>query len=224
MISNVEVLEIDAKNSILKLEIHSDLDVDTLFKNAQNGRMFGYFEPLVKDTTTDEQRKHFYALINDIHDYTGEAKWKIKLNMKYLYMVTHDKEKEPSLARNKMKSSETRKLIQTVIDYCLENEIPLQKNYLSEMEERQLYTMTMKRICWVCGKERSQLAHYEAVGLGRNRNKIDHTKHHFMCLCQDCHTKQHQMGVESFMKLHHIKPIKLSAENLKELNIRGKYD
>ena len=219
-ISNVEVLEIDAKNSILKLEIHSDLDVDTLFKNAHNGRMFGYFEPLVKDTTTDEQRKHFYALINDIHDYTGEAKWKIKLNMKYLYMVTHDVEKEPSLARNKMKSSETRKLIQTVIDYCLENEIPLQKNYLSEMEEHQLYAMTMKRICWVCGSQPADIHHADgAVGMGRDRKTIDHTKSKFMSLCRKCHNLAHQMGQQHFEETYHIQPITLKKEDLKELRV-----
>ena len=110
----VEVLS--QKGDILGVKLLDELDIQAFEKNAHNGRFFAYLEPLIKDTTTDEQRKHWFALINDISDYTGEDNWKIILKMKYLFMMTYDSKKEPSLARNKMKRSETAKLLQLVID------------------------------------------------------------------------------------------------------------
>lgn len=212
-----EILKVEG--DILTVKLHSPLDVETLSNNKYNDRSFIYLDPWLKGTTTDEQRKHWWALISDISDYTGDPDWKIALRMKYLYMAVHDHTKEPSMARNKMKKDQAAELIQTVIDYCLDNDIPLQKNYLSQMEEKQLFKMTMKRICWVCGTQPADLHHHEGlVGMGRNRKSIDNSQSKYMTLCRTCHTIAHQMGLKKFEELHHLTPITLSKDQLKELN------
>ena len=213
-----EILEIN--DDIMTVKAFDDINIQTLYDNAYNGRYFAYVEPLLVGTTTDEQRKHYWALINDISEYTGEPQWKIVLNMKYLYMMSYDQTKEPSMARNKMKSSEARKLIQTIIDYALDNDIPLRNDYLSQMETKQLYKMAMKRICWICNKPNSDIAHYEAVGMGRNRETIDHTQHKFMCLCREHHQEQHTIGIEEFCDKYHLQGgIYLNKESLKQLGV-----
>ena len=214
----VEILS--QKGDILGVKLLDELDIREFEKNAHNGRFFAYLEPLIKDTTTDEQRKHWFALINDISEYTGDDSWKVILKMKYLYMMTYDTKKEPSLARNKMKRSETAKLLQLVIDYCLSNDIPLRQNYLPLMEQKQLFAMTMKRICWITHKPNAELCHFEnTVGMGRNRNHIDHTRSKFMTLSHELHMEQHRIGEASFCKKYNVQPINLSKENLRELGV-----
>lgn len=213
----VEVLS--QKGDILGIKLLDELDTQEFEKNAHNGRFFAYLEPLIKGTTTDQQRKHWYALIKDISDYTGDNKALIIMKMKYYFMMQEDYPKEPSLARNKMKIEDTNKLLQLVIDYCIENDIPLRNNYSDLMTDKQHFAMTMKRICWVCNKPNGEIAHYESVGMGRSRDKIDHTKHKFMCLCRQHHNEQHQIGMDTFLSKYKLVPINLSKENIKELGL-----
>lgn len=217
---------ISQNNDVIEVKLFDELDVQSVKKQAINGRYFVTVDVFEKDSITNEQRKHLYALFGDIAEYIGLPLDHVEAERKYQFMLDEGLSELPSLGYNNMKKVMASKFIEHTIMYCIDNDIPFRKEnwYLDQATSKMLFALTMKRICWVCGTKGSQLAHYEAVGLGRNRNKIDHTKHHFMCLCHDCHTKQHQMGVERFMKLHHIKPIRLSAEYLKELNIRGKYD
>ncbi|MGX7099457.1 putative HNHc nuclease [Globicatella sanguinis] len=213
-----EIVNLEGKFATIRLI--DEIDEAVLEENAHGGRYFVYLEPLIKDTTTDDQRKHWFALIKDISDYTGEDSWKVILKMKYLYMMTYDTKKEPSLARNKMKRDDVTKLLQLVIDYCLSNDIPLRKNYLPLMEQKQLFAMTMKRICWITHKPNAELCHFEqTVGMGRNRNSIDHTRSKFMTLSHELHMEQHRIGEQSFCEKYNIQPIGLTAENLKELGV-----
>ncbi len=213
----VEILDIDGKK--VQLKLIDELDFDELLKSKHKERYFAYLELWQPGTTTDEQRKHYWALIGDISDYTGEPSWKIVLNMKYLYMVQHDKTKEPSMARNKLKKEDASKLIQTIIDYCLDNGIPLQNNYLDEMNSKHLFKMTMNRICWTCGKS-AQIHHVNAVGMGRNRSTYEnHDEHLYMALCPNCHSEAHRIGQKTFENKYHVQGIKLSKENLKRLGV-----
>lgn len=215
----VEIKQINQKDREVTVKLFDDFDLDTFMKNQWNGRMLGFLEPWIKGTTTDLQRKHYWALIGDIADYTGDPQWKIVLNMKYLYMVQHDKTKEPSMARNKMKMEDAQKLIQTIIDYCLDNEITLNGDYLPYFEQNQLFKLTMKRMCWVCGK-RADIHHVDSLGAGRNRETYqDHDKHTYMALCREHHNLAHQMGKETFEETYHVKGITLSNEHLKELGV-----
>ena len=215
----VEIKQINNQDREVTVKLHDDFDLEVFMENQYKGRMFGFLEPLIKDTTSDEQRKHYWALIGDISDYTGDPKWQIVLRMKYLYMLVHDKKREPSMARNAMKSSDARLLIQTIIDYALEHDIPLKKDYLSQMEEKQLFAMTMKRKCWLCGKH-ADIHHVDSLGAGRNRQTYqDHDKHTYMALCREHHNLAHQMGKETFEETYHVKGITLNNEHLKELGV-----
>ena len=67
-----------------------------------------------------------------------------------------------------------------------------------------IYLSTINRQCVICGKPGADLAHREAVGSGRNRNKVNHIGERVLALCRKHHSSQHQMGVDSFDKLHHL--------------------
>ena len=217
---NVEI--IGQNKDILTVKVHGDLDTKGLKDNAHNGRYFAYMEPVIKDSTTDLQRRHWFALVADVADYTGDPKWQIVLRLKYLYMLENEVTKEPSMARNKMKMSEAAKLIQVAIDYCLDNDIPFRKQqfYLTVDVSKMNFKMIMKRMCNVCGKPHSDIHHASnLVGMGNDRRKHDHENSTYLSLCREHHNEVHNMGLSEFMKKYHIKPIKLTAEHLKEIGV-----
>lgn len=65
----------------------------------------------------------------------------------------------------------------------------------------------------------SDVDHVDAVGMGNNRNKIDHANRFYYCLCRTHHTERHTIGEIAFENKYHIKPILLNEEAVKELRI-----
>lgn len=61
----------------------------------------------------------------------------------------------------------------------------------------------------------------DAVGSGRNRRKIDHSKHNLMALCREHHTESHNRGQHTFMQLHHVVGVIMSEDQYKKLEYRG---
>ena len=97
-------------------------------------------------------------------------------------------------------------LIDVIITWIFQNHIPL--NYktsdLMRNDNYFIYLSTINRQCVICGVENSDLAHREAVGSGRNRNKVNHIGERVLALCRRHHSEQHQIGVDSFDKLYHL--------------------
>lgn len=66
------------------------------------------------------------------------------------------------------------------------------------------FTLAVNRNCVICSKPHAELAHYHAVGRGRNRRKIDHTDNKVLALCREHHTEQHNIGINSFNDKYHL--------------------
>lgn len=83
---------------------------------------------------------------------------------------------------------------------------------LLKQDKSFLYWSTVNRNCVICGK-RGELAHHKAIGRGANRKKMDHYGYEVLCLCREHHQSQHDMGVETFDKLHHLENSWLSVDS-----------
>jgi len=206
---------------LIEVKLIDPLDVETVKKQAVNGKYYVNVEVFEKDSITAEQRRHLYALFGDIAEYIGLPLDAVEAERKYQFMLDEVLPELPSLGYNRMKKTTASQFIEHTIMYCIDNDIPFRKEnwYLDQATSKMLFALTMKRICWVCGAERSEIAHVESVGAGRNRKKIDHTKHHLMCLCRNHHQEQHNMGINHFISKYHIKPIKLQEEHIKQLGL-----
>ncbi|UBH21595.1 hypothetical protein LAU42_07265 [Macrococcus armenti] len=152
---------------------------------------------------TVKQRRKIFALCNDIEQFTGQPREYMREMFKdYLSFMNGYLNVSLSDCSRKIASE----LIDLIIMWVFENDIPL--NYkTSDMLKNDrtfLYMSTIKRTCVICGKQNSDLAHRYAVGVGRNRNDIDHYGNEVLALCREHHYSQHQMGVESFDKLYHL--------------------
>lgn len=76
----------------------------------------------------------------------------------------------------------------------------------------------------MCG-DYADIHHLDTVGMGMNRDHVDHTKKHVMPLCRTHHENYHQLGAEKFAELYHVPAngIKLDVETLKKLGVKGNY-
>ena len=153
---------------------------------------------------TDKQRKKIFALCNDIEAHTGQP----REYMRYMFMdyVSVLYGYDMALSLSDCTRSQAKQIIEVIIDWVFYNDIPLNYKTSDLMKEDKafLYWSTVNRNCVICGKPHAQLAHYHAVGRGRNRNKIDHYGNKVLALCRFHHNQQHNMGMSSFNKLHHL--------------------
>ena len=152
---------------------------------------------------TVKQRKKIFALVNDIEGHTGQPRdW---LRLMFQDYVSLLKGYSKSLSLSDCTRKQAGELIDTIIAWVFQNDIPL--NYktsdLMKQDQTFLYLATVHRKCVICGR-RGELAHYHAVGRGRNRRKIDHTDNRVLALCREHHQMQHDMGMDSFNAKYHL--------------------
>lgn len=154
---------------------------------------------------TDKQRRKIFALCNDIEAHTGQP----RDYMRYLFMdyvcVLYGYDKGISLSD--CTRTQASQVIEVKLDWMFYNDIPLsyKTSDLLKNDRSYLYWSTVNRHCVICQKSNAGLAHYHAVGRGRNRRKINHTGNQVLALCPSHHREQHQIGMDSFnekYKLH----------------------
>lgn len=167
---------------------------------------------LDKRHISDQQRKFIFALCNDIGYYTGDDTEYIRLLMQQYNANVRGIEVE-SLSSCNMAYANG--LIDTIINFCIDREMPFSKKLLEENQysftARQTYSMALKRVCAVCGR-RADIHHVDAVGMGRNRQKISHVGMRALPLCREHHTECHTMGEDLFIQRYHLAPFEIDEK------------
>ncbi|WP_239733028.1 putative HNHc nuclease [Mammaliicoccus sp. E-M26] len=153
---------------------------------------------------TVKQRKKIFALVNDIEAHTGQPRQYMREMFIDFITFLNGYSKRFSLSDCTRKQAS--ELIDVITLWIFENDIPL--NYktsnLMKSDNYFIYMCVKNRICTICGEKNAQLAHYHAVGRGRNRRKIDHTDNKVLALCYKHHQIQHNMGIRSFNEYYHL--------------------
>lgn len=166
-----------------------------------------------------EQRKLIYALIRDISAYTGYEPQEAKAVMKFYFEEMTGK----NISFSDCSKSEAGEFIKMLITFVIKNHVPLAKRYEYLTQDNYYFYCCVKyRECCICGKPHADIHHLNAVGMGRNRRHIDHTKHGLCAVCRICHEKAHKMGVESFLREFKVLPVYLSDEDIKRLKLADK--
>ncbi|UXU83318.1 putative HNHc nuclease [Mammaliicoccus sciuri] len=173
------------------------------------------------DTITDKQRRKIFALVNDIEDYTGQPREYMRYMFQDYVRFIYGYDKQISLSSCSMKVAN--QIIEVILNWVALHDVPL--NYrTSELlrgDKTFLYLNTLNRKCVICGKPNSDLAHFNAVGRGRNRNKIDHTDNKVLALCRNHHTEQHTIGMDSFNKKYHLEDSWVQVDERLNRMLRG---
>lgn len=156
---------------------------------------------------TEQQRKFIFALIGEISHYTGEHKEELRLRLSVANAIYREIETE-SLSNASV--SYANDLIEFIILHMIDHEIPFSNKPLLEYEysfnTKQVYAMALKRICVVCGR-RADLHHLDKIGMGNNRNKIDHVGLRVLPLCREHHNEIHNTGDDKFINKYILTPI-----------------
>lgn len=154
---------------------------------------------------SDQQRKFIFALCNEISYHTGDDREYIRLLMQQYNANLREIEVE-SLSTCSMTYASG--LIDTIINFCIDREIPITRELISENEytfdEKQTYAMALKRICVICG-QRADIHHVDHIGMGNDRNKISHIGKKALPLCRKHHTECHDKG-NAFYEMYHLTP------------------
>lgn len=152
---------------------------------------------------TDKQRRKIFALMNDIEAHTGQPQDYMRNVFQEYVRVLYAYENRISLADCSRKVAG--QIIDIAIEWIFENDIPLRfkTSDLIKNDRTFLYMATINRKCVICGKH-AELAHYQAVGRGRNRRKIEHFGNKVLALCHSHHQEQHTIGMDSFNNKYHL--------------------
>ena len=182
-------VELDNKTSLLLnngFEVEVDIQVVDPFK------------------ITGKQRRKIFALVKDIEAHTGQPMDYMRHLFIEFVRTYYGYDKHISLSD--CTRTQANQIIEVTLDWIFHNDIPLayKTSDLLKQDKSFLYWATVNRNCIICGKQNSQIAHYHAVGRGRNRKKIEHFDNKVLALCNFHHKEQHDIGIDSFNEKYHL--------------------
>jgi hypothetical protein len=149
-----------------------------------------------------EQRKKAYATIRDISDWTGYLPEEMKEILKYQHMMRTG---DAYFSLSNCSMDTAREFINTILEFALENGIPLSDNAIERTDDigRYLYYCLLHKKCAICGKD-GEIHHEDAIGMGNDRTKVDDSSYKKICLCREHHTLAHSLGVIRFREMHKV--------------------
>ena len=149
-----------------------------------------------------EQRKKAYATIRDIADWTGYLPEEMKEILKYQHMMSTG---DAYFSLSNCSMDTAREFINTILEFALENGIPLSEDALNRTDDmgRYLYYCLLHKKCAICGRD-GEIHHEDAIGMGNDRTVVDDSGYRKICLCRIHHTIAHQMGVKRFRQAYKV--------------------
>lgn len=152
-----------------------------------------------------QQRRKWFALVRDISLYTGYPVDYLHILFKTMYCIYHDRE---FVSMSNVDMNTASEMISFLLEWAFEFGVPLtdETGELFRGEEQWTYYCLKHRICVICGKT-ADIHHVQAIGMGRDRKKIDDSMIPKLPLCRTHHQESHTIGQETFMNKYHVKPI-----------------
>lgn len=151
---------------------------------------------------TPEQRKKIYAIYRDIASYTGEDIESIKAETKRSFIQAT---KWEDFSLSNCSKELANEYIEFLVRLCFEMGIPLKETPAEGFEdvEKYLRICLEKKKCAVCGRE-AEIHHWDVIGIGRDRAKIDDTGLRKIALCRTHHAEAHTIGQKQFQEKYHV--------------------
>ena len=174
---------------------------------------------------SDEQRRKAWALMTEIAMYQGQTKEDTYAEQKTAFTVKHLEILQGELFRLStatvtMARAFITMLVEIIIEYGIPTKEPLYG--LCDDIPRYVYACAMNKKCCVCGKK-AELHHVQKVGMGRNRNEVNHLGMLFLPLCggiEGHHEEDHRIGETAFQAKYHIEPIPIDERIAKKYHLK----
>ena len=186
-----------------------------------------YIDYIDSRSLSDKQRKMCYALMNAIAEWSGSSPEDIKQAFKMEFWAERvetlaDKIFSLSNAPMSLVAEYQRFLIQ----FILANDVPVKRPLLEYVDdiEHYIYMCLIHKKCCICGRK-AELHHVDQIGIGNNRNEVEHEGRECLPLCREHHTEYHNTGKQTFFdKYHFEKGIKIDKTIIKIYGLRSKKD
>lgn len=113
--------------------------------------------------------------------------------------------------------------ISWLVDFVLENNVPTKRPVTELCEDVQaaVYSALIHKRCIVCGKK-AELHHVDRIGMGNNRNEVQHIGRECLPLCREHHTEIDHRGDAAFCELYHVEPVKIDEKICRVYRLRGR--
>lgn len=210
-----KISSIDGKH--VEIELEEAFNEDYLKLLANGDENFVSVKALDNRNISVDQNALSHALIADVARWQGEEPFFAEIDLKYCYM----RQSGIWFEHHKATKSDARQWISFLIDFVLSNNVPLPKIYSYLLKDSSWFYYCLKyRKCCIC-MNHADVAHFETVGMGRNRKKISHADYHFMALCRYHHEEQHRIGLKEFLKKYIVILVRLKDDERKKLRIGG---
>ncbi|MEW8973492.1 MAG: putative HNHc nuclease [Tissierellaceae bacterium] len=153
-------------------------------------------------TITADQRKKIFATIKDISLFTGDHPEELRAWLLYDYCI---KTGEMPFSLSNCSINQAREFITFIIDFILRENIPLSDAALKRTDDidRYLWGCIKYKKCCICGRP-GETHHWNAIGMGRDRTKIDDSDLRKIQLCREHHTEAHTIGRDTFGAKYHV--------------------
>jgi hypothetical protein len=175
--------------------------LDILSKKAE-GKLTGeiFFDDPRRMST--RQRNKIQAIINDIRQYSGNGMESTRNALLEQFNETRQQKLNNIFNFSIMEAKE---FIDFILEFAFEWDVPLSRynQYKTDNLDFYLFLCLRYRKCAVCGLP-GEIHHESAIGMGRDRNKIDDSNLKKICLCRKCHQTAHQMGVIKFREKYKV--------------------
>lgn len=183
--------------------IYAPIDV---YKATHQGVKECYIDYIDGRALSGKQRRMCYSLINAIADWSGSTTEEIKEAFKLEFWaekVDTLADKIFSLANAPM--SLVAAFQKFLIGFILSNDVPLKFSLLEYVDDIKdyVYQCLIHKKCAICGK-RADLHHIDAVGMGNDRNEVQHLGREVMSLCRVHHGEIHKLGKSEFLSRYHL--------------------
>jgi Putative HNHc nuclease len=196
-------------------------DFQRIERYFTNGMTTTRLDILDNRLRSKEQLRKYWALVGDIEFYTGYPSSMLHDTFKATYSEL--KGIDPTgITLSTIDMTSLREIIDSLLEFCMTYDVPLRHDtgLLFKEDIKYLYYLLKRRLCFICG-HKGEWHHITGsrVGMGHNRNKINNVGREFLCLCGKHHSEIHNKGETEFIKKHHLQPIKLTEEQVKELGL-----
>lgn len=196
-------------------------------------RDYGKVEIILPDgrRISPEQRRKVYALIGEVAEYVDGIRnagtiesAKKTLKMEFLLSRMEGMERRLfSLASCDVTTA--REFINFLVDFIIENDIPTRVPLIENCEDvaRYVYACLLNKKCAVCGRH-ADLHHCDGgvIGMGGNREKVNHIGRPALPLCREHHTEIHAVGQEDFLRRYIIEPVRIDERIAKVYRLKAR--
>lgn len=184
-----------------------------------------------KRQISPEQRRKAWALIGEIAAWAGYIKAGDKTDLNTMLKGEFLRALVDALQAEAIKAfslsdvdmTTARMYIDWLVEFCIVNHVPTHQPLyeLADDLSAYAYACAMHKVCAVCGR-RAELHHVDRVGMGRNRDEIEHIGMEAMPLCREHHMEAHQHGDDALMEKYHLQPITIDEKICRVYRLKGK--